>query len=141
MLGHVEQARAALPFLVNLSPDERRGMARFGEADLPFVCQTAEVGRQHPDVLPRRTDVDAQLAGLDLYERLDRVRIAATTLLELVRDTQRVIGGDVFASARDIYAAVQRSRGESDALDTLYRDLAKHFDRPVRTDDGEWAEF
>lgn len=140
VLGHVEQARTALPFLVNLAPDERRRMARFGESDLPFVRKTAEVGRQHPDVLPRRIDVDAQLAGLALYERLDRVRIATTTLLELVRDTQRVVGEDVFASARDVYAAVQRSRGESDALDTVYRDLAKHFDRPARPDDDEWVE-
>lgn len=110
-------------------------MARFGETDLPFVRRTAEVGRQHPEVLPRRLDVEAQAGELALYERLDRVRLATTTLLELVRDTQRILGEDMFASARDVYAAVQRSRHESDALDTVYRDLATHFDRPARADD------
>lgn len=138
VLDLIAQARAALPFLVNLTLKERRAMGRFGEADLPFVRTTAEVGRQHPDVLPRRVDVEAQAGELALYERLDRVRLAVTTLGELVRDTQRVLAADMYGSARDVYAAVQRSRGESDALDAVYRDLARHFNRPARpADEGE----
>lgn len=59
-LAALDSARQNLPFLLDLSPEERRRLPHIGESALPFIQKCLEIALQHPEILRGSFD----LAGL-----------------------------------------------------------------------------
>jgi hypothetical protein len=49
----IQTIRQKLPFLIDLTPEERRALPRFGEKSRGFVEQALQVAEQNPDIPPR----------------------------------------------------------------------------------------
>ena len=81
---------ANLPFLIDLKPDERQAMLKFGEKNRSFVGKAAIVAEQNPDILPRNFNLDDMKADASLIEDLYPLITAVTNLLGAgVSTTQR----------------------------------------------------
>ena len=61
---------ANLPFLIDLKPEERQAMLKFGEKNRSFVAKAAIVAEQNPDILPRNFILDDMKADVSLVEDL-----------------------------------------------------------------------
>ena len=58
VLSAAQTIRPKLPFLIDLSPEDRRKSPVLGNSDPGFVEQALNVATQHTDILPRPFDVD-----------------------------------------------------------------------------------
>ena len=117
ILAAVKTIKTALPFLVDLSPDDRQALPKFGDKSLAFVQRAHDVARQDDSFLPRSFDVDAFGRDVALHARLGTVALALGRLAEHVDDTRMLVGAEAYAAALTAYDALKRSaRGAADNL-------------------------
>ncbi len=70
VLDLIRQLEAALPFLMALSPDERKSLPRMGDASRPFVDKSLKIAQAHGNFLPRSFDTGEFAADVQLYNAL-----------------------------------------------------------------------
>ena len=95
----IKTIRTRLPFLMDLSPDERRSMPALGDRSRAFVSRALEVAKQNPGFLPHAFDVDAMDRDMQLFSALQPILTALTQLSELVDDTVHAIGSEAYVDA------------------------------------------
>ncbi|MES2660583.1 MAG: hypothetical protein V4689_18300 [Verrucomicrobiota bacterium] len=133
VLTKFQEIKDLLPFLINLSPEEKRGIVTIsterGAMDEAF---TSEMGA-HPDLVPAYVDAtelarDRELRG-DLLEILQRSR----EICDALEDTAHVAGSDVLLGYLSFYNNVQQAakRGVNGAK-TLLDNLSRFFPRNRR---------
>jgi hypothetical protein len=128
VLDAVNTIRTKLPFLIDLSPEERRTLPRMGDKSRGFVAQALEVAEQNPDILPRSFDVSEMRKDVELLAALSPVLAALSQLNELVDDTVMAVGSEAYAAALLIYQFA-RAAGKGSALDTALDSLGQRFAR------------
>jgi len=80
---------ANLPFLIDLKPEERQAMLKFGEKNRSFVVKAATVAEQNPDILPRNFNLDdseAYSAALLVYQYAKTANVATGVLENALND-------------------------------------------------------
>lgn len=125
-LQHLADAEALLPFLLDLSPEERASLPKMGDKSRAFVERALELGRQDDSFLPRNLDLDAYAQDLALWRDLEPLQLRAARLLELVADTQLLAGSEAYLAALEVYAAAKRS-GRGAGLDDLIDRVGRRF--------------
>lgn len=131
VLAAIETIRQRLPFLVDLTPEERRTLPRMGEKSRGFVEQALLVAEQNPDILPRSFDVGEMRNDVALLSALSPTLHALSQLNELVDDTVMAVGSEAYASALLVYQFA-RAAGKGPALDTALDGMAQRFARKSR---------
>ncbi|MGC1374778.1 MAG: hypothetical protein WA821_01055 [Anaerolineales bacterium] len=126
VLDAIATIKQKLPFLVDLTPDERHGLPRLGDKSRAFVSKAAQVAAQNPDFLPRSFDVDEMRRDADLFEALQPIDLALTQLQELLDDTLVEVGGEAYAAALAVYSYAKNS-GQGQALDSVADELSRRF--------------
>jgi len=117
-----------LPFLIDLSPEERRALPHMGDKSRVFVSKAADVAAQNPDFLPRSFNVEELCRDAELFAALQPITLALTQLQELVDDTQVEVGGEAYAGALVVYNYAKNS-GQGLALDSVADELGRRFAR------------
>ena len=110
-----------LPFLVDLTPDDRRELPKMGDKSVAFVRKSVEMAQEGADYLPGAFDAAEFKSDMALYDALIPFLQKATKLQELLDDTLVLIGSD-------LYVAAKRS-GDTGGLDGLMGELGKRFTR------------
>ena len=100
VLDAIATIKQKLPFLIDLSPEERRALPKLGDKSRIFVSKAAEIAVQNPDFLPRSFDVDEMRRDVTLLEALQPITLALTQLQELVDDTQLEVGSEAYMAWR-----------------------------------------
>lgn len=70
VLQAIETIRQKMPFLIDLSPEERRDLPKTGDKSRAFVSKARELAEQNPDFLPRSFDIEEMRRDVDLLESL-----------------------------------------------------------------------
>jgi hypothetical protein len=133
VLDAINTIRQKLPFLVDLSPEERHTLPKMGDASQAFVAQAIQVAEQNADILPRSFDVEEMRKDVDLLNALSPVRNALAQLSELVEDSYMATGSEAYTAALLVYQYA-RSAGKGAALDGALDALGQRFARKSRTD-------
>lgn len=123
----------ALPFLIDLSAEERRDMAKFGEKNRSFVVKALAIAEQHPEILPASFDLAEFRADVALVESLYPVRSAVETLFGRLDDTYFAAGSEAYAAALLVYQYAKLHNLGTGALDDTLDDLGRRFARRSRT--------
>jgi hypothetical protein len=131
VLDAINTIRTKLPFLIDLTTEERRFLPKMGDKSQAFVTQALTVAEQNPDVLPRSFDVAEMRRDVELAEALRPVMTALTQLQELVEDTYLEIGSEAYTSALMIYSYM-RAGGKGAALDEAASQLGQRFARKTK---------
>jgi hypothetical protein len=132
VLAAINTIRTKLPFLIDLSPEERRSLPRMGDKSRGFVTQALEVATLNPDILPRTFDVDEMRKDVELLSALSSVQTAVAQLNELLDDTVMAVGSEAYAAALLVYQYT-RAAGKGTALDSALDGLAQRFARKSRS--------
>ncbi|WP_341531222.1 hypothetical protein WKK05_28880 [Nostoc sp. UHCC 0302] len=120
--------REKLPFLVDLTTEERRTMLKMGDKSRAFVSKALEVATQNPNFLPRSFDVEEMRQDLSLYEALYPVLLSLTQLQELVDDTYIATGSEAYAAALSVYNYA-KACGDVAGLDGVIDEMGRRFYR------------
>lgn len=131
VLAAIQTIRQKLPFLIDLSPEERHRLPKMGDKSRAFVGQALTVAAQNEDVLPRSFDVEEFRRDVELLEALQPVAAALAQLYELVDDTLLEVSSEAYASALAVYGYA-RAAGKGSALDGLLEGMAQRFARKTR---------
>ncbi|MEH2199283.1 hypothetical protein [Nostoc sp.] len=120
--------REKLPFLVDLTPEERRTMLKMGDKSRAFVSKALEVATQNPNFLPRSFDLEEMRRDLALFESLYPVFLSLTQLQELVDDTCIASASEAYAAALAVYSYAKAS-GDVTGLDGVIDEMGRRFNR------------
>lgn len=140
VLQALKTIREKLPFLVDLTIDERRALPKMGDKSYAFVQKAAELAVMDDSFLPRSFDVAEMRRDVELLAMMLPISQAFVQLNELVDDTLTQIGSEAYSAALVVYQAAKANNGKTNgaALDDLVDDLAKRFARKSKskTDDA-----
>jgi hypothetical protein len=128
VLAAVKTIRDKLPFLIDLTPEERRSLPRMGDKSRAFVTQTLTIAEQNADILPRSFDIAEMRKDVELVQALEPILTSLTQLQELVEDTYITVGSEAYTSALLVYQYAKAS-GKGAALDNLLDALGQRFAR------------
>jgi hypothetical protein len=123
--------RQKLPFLVDLTAEERKTLPKLGDKSRAFVVKALEVGTQNPDFLPRSFDLDEMRRDIELFEALYPILLSLTQLQELVDDTAVAVGSEAYAAGLMVYNYAKAS-GKGTGLDSMVNDLGRRFARKTK---------
>jgi hypothetical protein len=132
VLSAINTIREKLPFLIDLSPEERRTLPRMGDRSRGFVSQALEVASQNTDILPRSFDVDEMRKDVELLNALSPIMLALAQLNEFVDDTFMEVGSEAYTAALAVYQYA-RAAGKGAALDGALDALGQRFARKSRS--------
>src|SRR5690606_14688683 len=91
VLAAIDTIRTTLPFLVDLTPEERRRLPKFSDESQGFPRLALQVVQQNPDEFPARFDTAEFAKDLALMDALAPIHTALTQLIEHVEDTRLLI--------------------------------------------------
>lgn len=123
----IERLRERMPFLIDLSTDEKRALALLGDKSEGFVRKTREIANANPQILPGAFDLAELNADLELHDRMKGIRTRLVQLLELVDDTTVGLGADILQDALAVYRFAKFVG--VDGLDELRDEMAQRFAR------------
>lgn len=132
VLAAIDIIREKLPFLIDLTPDERRALPKMGDSSRGFVTQALTIATQNEDILPRSFDLNEMRGDLELLDSLRPVLNALSQLSELVEDTYTAVGSEAYTSALLVYQYA-RAAGKGSALDGALDALGQRFARKSRS--------
>ncbi|MBX9253845.1 hypothetical protein H1Q63_07760 [Desmonostoc muscorum CCALA 125] len=128
VLQAISTIKEKLPFLVDLSPDDRMALPKMGDKSRAFVSIALEVAAQNPEFLPRSFDLDEMRKDVQLFEALYPVLLSLTQLQELVDDTSLAVGSEAYAAALQVYNYAKAS-GQGAGLDAVVLEMGQRFAR------------
>ncbi|MCF2147216.1 hypothetical protein IQ276_012320 [Desmonostoc muscorum LEGE 12446] len=128
VLQAISTIKEKLPFLVDLSPDDRMALPKMGDKSRAFVSKALEVAAQNPEFLPRSFDLDEMRKDVQLFEALYPVLLSLTQLQELVDDTSLAVGSEAYAAALQVYNYAKAS-GQGAGLDAVVLEMGQRFAR------------
>lgn len=128
VLDHIAQIRALLPFLLDLSPEDRQALPKMGDKSRAFVSQALQLAEQDDSYLPRSFEVADMRQDVTLAESLYPIMTGLKQLSELIEDTYLQVGSEAYTAALIVYQFAQSS-GRGAGLDELLDALGQRFAR------------
>ncbi len=129
VLAAITTINTKMPFLINLTSDERKGLPKFGDKSIAFVNKALELATQKPDILPRNLNVDEFKKDVDLYNQLYTILQPLNILFEKLEDTQKEAGSEAYSAALIVYQSAKMSGEDLGGLESVLDDLGKRFAR------------
>lgn len=138
VMAAIATIKAKLPFLVDLSADDRKALPKMGDKSRAFVSKAMEVATQNPDFLPRSFDIAELQKDVQLFESLYPILLSLTQLQDLVDDTCLAVGSEAYAAALQVYTYAKAS-GQGTGLETAVEELGLRFARKYRKSKSQAA--
>ena len=126
VLAALKLVREKLPFLIDLSKQERKKLAAMGDTRYSFVHRALVAAEHSPEVLPRNFSIEDYRRDVELLDALLSVSQTVRRLEEGLNDTSLELGAEAYAAARTVYRSVKFDRSGA-GLDETKKDLGRTF--------------
>ncbi|HWS88432.1 MAG TPA: hypothetical protein VN282_15780 [Pyrinomonadaceae bacterium] len=131
VLAAIATIREKLPFLIDLTPEQRRSLPKMGDKSRAFVGKALNVAQLNSSYLPRAFSVEEMARDVALTEALQPILASLTSLQEQLTDTYTEVGSEAYSAALVVYQYA-RTSGEADGLEALLDDMGQRFARKSR---------
>ena len=111
--GAIAAIHTHLPFLINLTPDERRKRFKMGDKSLAFVRNSVTATQNNPDIVPGNFDIAEFNRDYQLTETVD--------------DTLLAIGSESMASSLLVYDYAKTTSRHSPGIKSVADQLGERF--------------
>jgi hypothetical protein len=128
VIAAIDTIHTKLPFLIDLTPQERRSLAKMGDESQAFVDKALQATAENPDVLPAAFDAAEYNADKTLFDQLAQITAPLNQLAEEFDDTVLALGSDLYTESLVVYGYL-KAAGKGQALDGLKADMSKRFAR------------
>lgn len=116
-----------LPFLVNLTVDERRATFKAGPNSLSFLQNALTAAQNYPDVLPGSFKTDAFQRDVDLFAILTEIGTLAASVTSQIDDTRLAVGGEAMREASQVYKYIKAASETTPGLKPIADQLGERF--------------
>ena len=128
VLAKLTEIKALLPFLLNLTKDERIQLPKLGSASLLFDEQCASYMASAPNLIPPFVDSAEVTKDRNLRLVLADILREVKKLCEQLDDTVLLVGSEIWMADLSFYQTVrQAARRDVPGADTIYDDLKERF--------------
>jgi len=131
VMAAIATIRQKLPFLIDLTPEERHDLPKMGDKSRAFVSAALTFAQQNVDILPRFFDVEEMNKDVSLFAALQPIYAALTQLYELLDDTTLTVGSEAYTAALLVYHSAQGTN-KGAGLDELLDAMGQRFARKSR---------
>lgn len=116
------------PYLVTLTPQERREMPKMGEKTLTFVAKAHEFATKNPELRPPYLNMEEYDIDFDDAQGLWGVRNLVQQLYENVDDIELSAGSEAYQASLAFYNYVKLAAAQDVAgAKTVYNELKTRF--------------
>jgi hypothetical protein len=122
----VATIRTNLPFLLNLTPDQRKSLPGITEASQGIVLATINFVAQHPEAFPATFNAVEFNKDAALLAPLQQIASLIAALNTDTDDTLRALHGDLYSEFLDVYA-IARAGNRSGAYDDYLNSVKSRF--------------
>ena len=131
--GAIATIRTNLPFLLSLTPDERKRLPKLGDGRVALLEDALPLMVANPDLVPSYIAIAEVTKDGDLRDALDPILNSIATLCQDVEDTETIVGSELYDAIRAFYLNCKEAakRGATTAQ-SIVDVLAKYFARPGR---------
>ncbi len=127
-IQNIRSTEALLPFLVNLTTDERRKLPKMGRDGLDFAEKSLMYAADNPGLVASYMDIPAMQKDLNLMKQVQRVLGVTESFCEKLRDTYMVLGSEVYDAALVFYRTVKNAaKSGAEGCDYIAKDLGDHY--------------
>ncbi|XHX77080.1 MAG: hypothetical protein RBJ76_21970 [Stenomitos frigidus ULC029] len=123
---------AKLPFLVNLTAEERRKLFKMGNKSLTFVSNSLTAAQSNRDILPASFNVDEFARDYQLATTLTNIHLGLQQLTEKVDDTLMAVNSEAMSSSLTVYDYVKTAAKKTPGLKAIAEQLGERF-KAMRT--------
>ena len=116
-----------LPFLVNLTNDERKTIVKTGSDSLTFVTKALSGAQANPDIFPGTFNQPAFQRDVDLFGVLTELATLAYQVYEQIDDTRMATGGESMRQAMQTYEYIKTAAKTEPGLKALADELGERF--------------
>lgn len=121
-----------LPFLIHLTPQERRRSYKMGDKSIGFVSNSLSVAQDNQDILPNKFDLEDFAQDYELSRTLMEVNRMLRQLSEQVDDTLIAVGSEAMQNSLRVYEYVKSAAKHEPGLKGVADELGDRFKKTRR---------
>ncbi|MDR0757026.1 MAG: hypothetical protein LBF85_04175 [Tannerella sp.] len=132
--AHIDETLTLLaPYLLPLTPTERRDLPKMGDKSLSFVEKARDYAHRYPQLCPSYLDMKAFDTDMSDVTGLRTVHIVAKQLASDIDDTVMIAGSEAYQAALVFYNAAKAAAAQNiPGAKEVYADLKTRFPRVKR---------
>ncbi len=116
------------PYLIALTPEERKQMPKMSDKTLPFVEKTLDYAQSNPQFAPAYMSVSELKIDMDAVAVLTQIYRPIEQLSEGINGTVMLAGSEAYIAALAYYNSVkQAAKMNIPGARPIYEDLSKRF--------------
>lgn len=125
----LEIIKEKLPFLVNLTPKQRKELFKMGPKSLYFVEYAVQVVSNHPEIMSATFSVAEFTKDFNLARSLSDITVVSNPLFEGMSDTQMLAGVEAMKAANLVYAQVKLAAKGDSSFDSIRLEMKRRYER------------
>ena len=127
--GALATIKSKLPFLINLTTEERKKTFKIGPNSLSFVQNSLTAAKNNPAILPASFGVEEFESDVNLFAVLTEVNTAVEQLASQIDDTRVAVGGEAMNEANQVYSYVKSAAKITPGLKPVADQLGERFQK------------
>jgi len=127
IIEKIAAVKAALPFLINLTPDERQALRKVAEKRQGYVNDVMIAVKANPTMIPPVINTEEYFKDALLYNDMAEIMAHLKTLYEGINDTYMAAGNEAISVTDQCYGILKQAAKGNAALSSTVQELAKHF--------------
>jgi hypothetical protein len=141
-IAKMNEANAILkPYILSLTPDERKNILKLGDKSVPFVEKAFGYTQTDPEFIPSFLNVKDFEIDLTDFKKLVGPVSLARQLLYALDDTMMIAGSESYYAGLYYYKNVQQAAAMNiPGAKAIYEDLKKRFPSFTRKADEDTAD-
>jgi len=122
----IDAVKAKLPFMVNLTPEERHKLRKLGANRMSYASDANLAANSNQKALPASLDLNAYNGKVKLMDDLKEVYAWLTPLYEGVESTLMAVGAEVMKLTDDVYGhlKVEAKKSKDQNLNAIVKNIA-----------------
>ena len=127
VITKMNDAKALMPFMINLTTEERKKLKGIGNKNLAYVQKCLEGALAFPNELKRNFDVAGFQKDVALFNNLLGIQLACLALFESVDDSMKAAGIDAMGSASEVYDSLKSSAKSNANVKGIVAEIGERF--------------
>ncbi|TAF73862.1 MAG: hypothetical protein EAZ53_11395 [Bacteroidetes bacterium] len=116
-----------LPFLINLTNEERKNLLKMGPKSIDFVQSSLRVVNNNASILPASFSAVEFAKDVNVYVPLSEIQLLISSLNEKLNDTAMAVGSEAMRQSLDVYDYVKTASKRTPGLKSIVDELGQRF--------------
>lgn len=129
VLEAIGQAKEKMPFLINLTGQERQRSRKMGSKSVEYVNLSLQGSQTFRSLIPPSVDIAEFSRDVVLVNQLLAIRMEVEALLEGIDDTMLAAGSDAMKFADLVYSYLKTGSKNNAGVKGVTADIAKRYVR------------